>query len=146
MSIDDCQKLSRDSKVKVEERGAKAVFLNEARATFKVTRIDGCVQSNELAADYCVSSGTSDVLVELKGKNVCHAAAQIIATARFLKKENLSIAPKAALIVCRQYPRIDTTVQRARVQFMQLCKGPLHVVARNAEYNFDRVLAFDGPF
>jgi hypothetical protein len=146
MKIDHCQEDTTVSKVKVEENGRKAVFRNSAQKKYKKTRIDGCVMVQTSAADWIVTKiPVGDVIIELKGKDVHHAVSQIHATARFWHKHKLFVGKIAALIVCKQYPRASTAVQRSQSSFAKTYRGPLHVVTKNYEYEFERVLSFEGP-
>lgn len=146
MSCGGCRVETTDSNVKVEEGGKKANFLNQARATFSRTRVDGCLKQQSIAADFVVSKkGVGDVIVELKGTDVNHAMEQIFATARFMFSCTEKRGPIAGLVVCSQYPRIDTKVQRLKLQFAKEFKSPIHVVTRNENYDFEQVLLFEGP-
>jgi hypothetical protein len=146
MPIADCQERTTVSKVKVEEKGKKATFLNDRRIVYTLTRVDGCVIKNGIAADWLVSKADKgDIIIELKGKDVGHAVKQIHRTAALLKEKKLLARPVAALIVATQYPKANTAVQRAQSDFAKTYQGPLHVVTKNHEYRFCRVLRFDGP-
>jgi hypothetical protein len=108
--------------------------------------IDGCVIKQALAADWMVTKlDEGDVIVELKGRNVEHGFKQVYATARYWRDNQLGGRQFAALIVCVQYPRVSTTIQKAKQAFAREFKGPLHVVSRNCEYEFRNVLSFKGP-
>lgn len=147
MKPDECREAIAVSKIKLEEKGRKAIFNNLGRETYIKTRVDGCLLVNETASDWVLSKkNIGDVIVELKGRDVDHAVEQVTATADFWKEKGFSNGHMAALIVCAQYPRIDTKIQRATQAFSKKHKAPLHVVSRNSEYLFNDVLRFDGPF
>lgn len=146
MTCAGCRSAITDSRVKVEEGGKKATFINESRETLHRTRVDGCLLVNEVGADFVVSKvGVGDVIVELKGKDVEHAAEQIIATAEFMGNCEELRGPLAGLVICAQYPRIDTRLQRLATQFAKRFKGPIHVVSKSGEFVFEKVLSFKGP-
>jgi hypothetical protein len=146
MSIAHCQERTSVSKIKVEEHGRKATFLNLERASFIKTRVDGCVIRNAIAADWMVTKDKiGDVIVELKGKDVDHAVKQVHATAEFWQTKKLFVGQIAAIVVAAQYPKVNTAVQRSQNSFANRYKGPLHVVTKNYEYQFYRVLSFKGP-
>ena len=141
-----CEQVTSASKIKVEELGRKAVFLNPTKAMHRKIQVDGCVIRDALAADWVLSKdGIGDVIVELKGKNVEHGAKQCLATAQFWSTNGLGQGRIAALIICRQYPHTDTGVQVAQDRFRREYKGPLHVVTGRYEFDFERVLSFKGP-
>jgi hypothetical protein len=145
-SISRCTERTNVSKVKVQELGRKAIFKNKNRAIFCKTRVDGCVVKNAIAADWVLSKGNvGQIVIELKGRDVDHAVKQIEATTLLWREKNLVFGKLAGLVVCAQYPRANTMVQRAQDVFSRKFKGPLHIVTRNCEYVFEKVLAFDEP-
>src|SRR6266511_1259184 len=85
-----CQKKTNERKVKVEEYRKKAVFLNEARSEFVITRVDGCVIKDGVRSDWVVTRlAIGDVIVELKGVDVGHGLKQVRATADYWKAKQL---------------------------------------------------------
>lgn len=148
MTCESCRNPTSDSKIKVAEGARSAIFRNSARALYFRTRVDGCLLKNVTAADFVVTcTGVGSVIVELKGVDVEHAVEQVDATANYLKGCTAadSILPLAGLVICSRYPRFDTKLQSITKKFVKRHKAPLHVVARNDEFDLDRVLAFDGP-
>ena len=128
-AIEDCQKKTTDSKIKVEELRRKAIFLNPERNVYLKTQIDDCVIKNAVAADWIVTKeGIGDIVVELKGKDVDHATKQILATMKFWKRRGFCRHKVAALIVCSEFPRASTRIQKAmqsfRDCFSRLLKNP----------------------
>ena len=83
-------------------------------------------------------------MLELKGRNVEHGCKQILATATTVKRK-FSHCKFAALIVCSQFPRFSTAIQKAKERFAKEFNGPLHVVSRNCEYEVDHLFSFKGP-
>jgi hypothetical protein len=140
---DKCRCLCKDSKIKVEENGRQAVFLNKVREPYIRTKVDGCLLHNTIASDWVVSKyKCGDVIVELKGADVNHAVEQVVATAEYWELHELRNGKLAGLIVCSKYPRFDTKVQRAQQKFATKYKAPLHVVTKNSEYMFADVFTF----
>ncbi|WP_428309114.1 hypothetical protein [Hydrocarboniphaga sp.] len=143
MAENACFSVTKATKIKVEENGRKATFLNERRLEFIRTQMDGCLVKNQTAADWVVSRrSVADVIVELKGKDVKHAIDQILASAIYLTEKGLRNGKLAGLVVCRQYPRFDTTIQRGQMQFAKIYKGPIRIESKNKEYNFDEISSF----
>lgn len=145
MIPDRCISLSTHSKIKVEENRRKATLLNKGRSEYFVIKVDGCSVVNETAADFIVGNDHSGaVIIELKGKDVDHGATQVLATASLWRK--VTNNPKmAALIVCNQYPKVSTTIQKKKQEFAREYKGPLHVVTANYEFELECLLSFKGP-
>lgn len=136
----------RHSKVAVKEKGKQAIFVNEERKLFYIIRVDGNLIKNEISSDYVVRKAeVGNVIIELKGMDVDHAVEQILATARYWKKNGYKNSPVAGLVVCSRKPSFDTKVQRHRSKFAKEFNGPLHVVSHNDEFVFERVLAQGGP-
>ncbi|WP_186258662.1 hypothetical protein [Burkholderia gladioli] len=133
----DCVRSTRVSKIKISEKRAKAVILNPNNDEYDVTRFDGCVVNNEVAADFLVSkTKVGDLIVELKGKNVKHAVEQIIATATFLRKNSMSEGRLGALIVCNEFPKANTMVQLLKLELKNKFDCPLRVSTENPEVEF----------
>ena len=146
MSQVKCTRRKRVQKILIGENKSKAVFLNDERAWFEVTQVDGCLCKNELAADYAVTKGmVGTIIIELKGSDVPHAVEQVLASAAFWREHQPRCTSVAGLIVSRQRPSYSTSVQKAQRKFMKAFKGPLHVVSSNREYLFEKVLSFKGP-
>lgn len=136
--LPECQNKVKTSKVKIEEEGRKAVFLNATKNTYIKTKIDGCCVKNEIAADWLISKDERHLIVELKGKNVEKALKQIEATTCGVKSI-FCTSRISALIVCSQYPRIDTKIQKAKNDFPKCHPGFLHIVSSNKEHIFEEL-------
>jgi hypothetical protein len=144
--IDNCTQLLTHSKVKVEQRGRKAVFKNTAGAAFRKIHCDGCLIKAGLSADWIVvRDGVGHLVIELKGKDVEHAMKQVHATAAVWLHQLRNGERFAGLIVANQFPKVNTVVQRQQSIFRKCFSGPLHIVCKNYEYEFQRVLEFGGP-
>ncbi|MGO7156464.1 hypothetical protein [Rhizobium leguminosarum] len=132
--------------IKVEERGRKAVFRNPGNVSHEKIQMDGCVVKNDTAADWVICKpDVGTIIVELKGKHVEHGADQIQATADHLKKIGYSTGKLAGLIVSTGYPKASTGIQKKAQSFSKKHRGPLHVVTKNSQFEFDRVLSAEGP-
>ena len=77
-----CTEDLNDSRITVKRDGRRATFENEDRASIKCVDLDCWIASAEAPkADYILAKpGVADVIVELKGKDIVHAAKQIVAT------------------------------------------------------------------
>lgn len=109
-SSSECIEQVRHSRIRVHDAGTgkSAVLLNLGRERVRKIRMDGCLAPvGEHAADFVVSHPKiADVIVELKGRDVNHACAQVEATWAFWRshKEYKEGHTEGALIVCTQYP------------------------------------------
>jgi hypothetical protein len=119
-SPEDCVESVTHSKVKVEEGGRKAVFLNRDNSLIKIVTVDGClIKNTELKADYIVSKpGIVDVIVELKGKDVPHARDQIVATLPVWRAHPPFSPRIAALIVCSRSPLSSSELQNMKAKIL----------------------------
>lgn len=141
MELNNCSNASRSSKIKVEEKGKKATFLNGQREEMIRTKIDGCLIKNSIACDWAVSKkGVGDVVIELKGVDVSHATEQILTTAKWWQTGGRSNGAIAGLIVCTQFPRFSTKIQKAKDRLRKELRAPLHVVPHNREYVLESLL------
>ncbi|MBR7800503.1 hypothetical protein [Undibacterium fentianense] len=139
-------KKTNSSKIKVEENGKQAVFLNPNRSAYFVIRVDGHLIKNKVACDFVVSKEEfADLMIELKGMDVDHAVEQVLSTAKFWHDTALREGKIAALVVSSRYPRFDSKVARYKEKFARQFKGPLHLVTKNQEYCMERVVEFNGP-
>jgi len=145
----NCTKSIAHKKIKLTDPGSKrfAVFVNANEHQHDKTQSDGCLMVGQTAADWILTKAKTleQVIVELKGKDVDHACMQIIATAEYLREQGKLGTTVAGLIVCTEYPRNNTKIQRARVQFARNFKGPIHAVTKSKEFTLAQVIRFDGP-
>lgn len=81
-SLQACTKELNGPKITVKRDGRRAIFDNSESAIIRRVDLDCWILSSATAkADFIVSKpGVADVIVELKGKDIAHAAKQIIAT------------------------------------------------------------------
>lgn len=77
-----CIEVKTDRKIKCEDGKRFAIFENKNGRSFNKIRVDGCAVTNGLRADWVMELGSSAVILELKGRDVEHAAKQIHATAK----------------------------------------------------------------
>jgi hypothetical protein len=133
-----CIERIRHSKVKLSDPGTgrSVVLLNPDKTQVRRIRMDGCLMPvGHVAADSLVSMPRKvDVIVELKGKNVDHAAEQVEATRSFWSNHE-GYQPNqliGAWIMCSEYPRADLKIKRYIESFRQH-GGNLLVSTRNGE-------------
>jgi hypothetical protein len=142
MGINPCQHETTDSQIRVREIGRQAIVMNEQRRVFTVTKVDGCVIVGAPACDWAISqTEAGDVFIELKGVDVAHAIEQLEATICYWKDKNYLKGRVGALVVCSQYPKVSTFVQRARLRFLKKFNAPLQVVSRNLSFSFADLLS-----
>lgn len=111
-SVAQCRTVTSVSRIKVAERGKCLIIVNESQSRYEVYQVDGCIVRGQPAADwYLLCGGGRGVIVELKGRDVEHAVAQIEATIPILKHCGLVQGPLAAVIVGQQYPSSSPTIQ-----------------------------------
>ena len=136
-----CEKYRKSttvSRVKVEENGRSAVFLNLKRKRFFITRVDGGIVKNKMSADYVVTQmEVGDLVVELKGKEVGRACEQVFATIEIIRSCERKGIPVAGLVVCTRVPKTDTKSQRLQNIFLQKHGARLKIRASNETYRFE---------
>lgn len=141
-----CVEDVRHSLVTVAENSRSATFTNVKGTKIRRIRVDGCLLKGVTASDWIVSKENClDLVVELKGCDVDHAMRQVIATLRFWCNHELKGGTRlAALVVCTKYPRVDTKIQRAKIQLAKEFNAPLHVRTRNETYNLCTLVHYSG--
>lgn len=136
----DCTVETTVSRIKVEERGKSAVFINLDRNPYWKIKVDGCVVKNAIAADWIVAQKNNGaIIVELKGKDVDHAAKQVIATATLWRSKN-SRGRLAGLIIATQYPTASPIIQRLQESFRKAFSAKLHVASGRREFRIEALL------
>lgn len=149
MTWQGCTQTTNHSKIKLSDPKSKrhAIFSNPSKEDYQKTAADGCWRKQEICADWVLTNETHSMqaIIELKGSDVAHAIEQIIATATTLEKEEKIAKISAGLIVCTQYPSVDTKIQRGRLSFKKRFNAPIHVVTKSQEFNLAKVVKFDGP-
>lgn len=138
MTASKCRKTVHDSLVKVCEGRRSAVVRNSARESYMVTKVDGCLLHNVVAADWVISKeGFGDLIIELKGVDVSHAFEQVYATAEYwISETSFGNGKLAGLIVCRQSPRETSSIQRKKRKFFKRFRSSMHVETKNTQYDF----------
>ncbi|WP_306393237.1 hypothetical protein [Telluria beijingensis] len=136
----------KHSKIKIEENGRKAIFLNATKETFHLVQVDGALLKNVVASDFVLAKlKVGDLVIELKGMDVDHAVEQVFETASYWRDKNYRQGGIAALIVSSRVPAFNTKIAKYAARFKKSFNGPLHVVSQNREFTFERALSFDGP-
>jgi hypothetical protein len=139
----ECVQTVRHSNVCVEELRRKVVFPNPTRIQHKKIQVDGCVITEGTRADCAVEKyNVGTIIIEFKGRDVEHAADQIIHTARYWTNTLKTKLPIAGLIVGRQYPKAAAGIQRKQAAFAKEFKGPLRVMNKGGVVSFEEALAF----
>lgn len=135
-----CTQMVTCTVVKVEENKRKALFKNDDRKDYAISRIDNCIVMDGVRADYLVSKvGCASVLVELKGKNVEHACEQLFASATHKDVKPLIENKLGFLIVCSKFPKFDTHVIRAKTRAARQFKAGFQVVCNYGTFDIEQV-------
>lgn len=129
----NCTETVDHSRVKVEEGGMKAIFLNPNRSQYVKGRIDKCLVMDGVRADYFVSGESKTVIVELKGKNLEHACDQVFAAARHENVKPHISGQIGFLIICSRFPSLTTSVQLAKVKAKKIYGANFHVYTKERE-------------
>jgi len=138
----DCTQIVSHTTVKVEENKRKALFRNPESKSYRVTRVDDCVVTEGPRADYLVvADGTHSVLVELKGKNVAHACEQLFASARHKDVARLITPSLGFLVVCSRFPRVDTSVLKAKTKAAREYNAGFHVVCDKGSFEIEKIVS-----
>lgn len=136
----ECVKSVKHKKVKIDEKGRSATFVNETKKLFLVVEVDGClVTGNRIPrCDYLVSlPDVASVFVELKGRNVEHATEQLFASIDNPDVKKFATGKLAFLVMCKRYPRFDTFVRRAKHAAMRDFRAKLHVICDQRELEIE---------
>lgn len=139
-----CSEKTRDSKIKVEEKGKKAVILNKNNEEFFKINIDGCLIKNKTAADKAIKKvstnkqeGCKLLIIELKGTDIDKAVDQIDATINFIKSEDTDCKKIAALIVCNSSPHFANKARKGIERIRKDHRIILRTTTKNQEHDFD---------
>jgi hypothetical protein len=102
-----CTEELNDSKVTVKRDGRRAIFDNSEHSHIKCVDLDcWLAKSGVKRADYILAKpDVVDIVIELKGKDIDHAAEQILATLRKWKKAPPFSKRIGGLIVFTRCPK-----------------------------------------
>jgi hypothetical protein len=135
-----CTRRTKVAKIKLEERGRKAIFENPKSHDFDITCIDGCLIKNGPRADFLVSKvGSCSVLVELKGKDLSHAYLQLETSLNSGPVAALMERKKGLLIICSRVPSADTTTQKAQQRFRKEYRIPLTILCNQRDLDIEKI-------
>lgn len=116
--IEDCTEKKTDSKIVLEEKGKKMVFLNKARKTIKIITVDGCAITAGIKCDFLVKNEEDyEYFVELKGADILHACDQLKASINQLSVNPTQNAKHSFIVASRVVPAITTRIQNLKVEF-----------------------------
>lgn len=121
------------SRIKVEENKRKAIFRNDEKVTYEIGRIDGCLVTSGIRADYFVSSPDKSVLVELKGSNIDHACKQLFAAAEHSSVKGKLKKKIGFLVICSRVPAASTSTQLAQQKAKRKYNARFQVFCRQKE-------------
>lgn len=101
-----CIEALRHTKIKVQAKGRVALFANPAQEEVKKLDVDCWLAAQSVTrADFVLTKPRIvDVIVELKGKEIAHAAEQILATHAYWKRMEGRAPKTGALIVFTRSP------------------------------------------
>jgi hypothetical protein len=137
---EDCTKTVSHTIVMVEENKRKAKFANPESKKFVITRVDDCIITDGIRCDYLVTkSGVASIFVELKGNDVDHACDQLESTVANELVSKLLEKRLGFVIVCSKYPKIDTTIQRAKNRIAGKYKAILQVHSHEGNYEVEKI-------
>jgi hypothetical protein len=125
------------SKIKVEEQGRKAIFLNPNNEVCQRGKIDSCLVTEGIRADYFVSNSTKSILVELKGCNIAHACDQLFAAVEHQNVRPLLKDKIGFVVICTRVPAATTATQLAQQKARRQYGAQFKVFCNQRELNFD---------
>jgi len=115
----------------LSEKGKVARFENGAREVLLKTQFDGCVDCAGQRADFVVRNKQKNtVVVELKGKDVLEAGAQISNTVKFLSENGKCVGKPSALVVCAKVPLGVSSIQELTLSLKKAGVGKVKVKTR----------------
>jgi hypothetical protein len=119
-ALERCTEETRSPRVTVKANGRAATFLNLERTTVKKVDVDCWLQStSEVRSDYLLTKpAIVDVIIELKGKDIDHAVAQILATlSRWRATKGCS--PKfGGLVVFTRSPKRSAALDNLKLKLL----------------------------
>ena len=126
----ECTRKTKNSIVQVEENGRKFLIKNKSKKQFCVVKIDGCYPISGIKCDYLIYYPEKEIcmFIELKGKDLKHAVAQLTATIKALSKSCKSIEAYAVLSAT---PKINTALQN---EIRNLRNQGIRFDSKNGEY------------
>lgn len=140
-----CCEVVNHSKVLLEEKKTKVVFLNEDRMEFEKHKVDDCLIKDGIKCDWAVRDRSgSTVFVELKGKDVAHACDQLFATVAHDNCAHLKGKSIGFLVVSFAKPKFDTSVIRAKNKAMREFGCGFHRVPSGKELYLTEICKING--
>jgi len=138
-SLQACTEVLTDSKVTVKRDGRRATFVNPDHAEIQCVDLDCWLPANETRADFVLAKpGTADVIVELKGKEIDHAARQIVATLGAWKQAPPFSEMIGGLIVFTRSPKAAAQIGELKKRMLKKHGIWLEIDKdRKAEYRFE---------
>ncbi len=133
-SFGNCEEITNDVKIVLEEKRSKITFINNLTRYIHKIKIDDCVIKEGPRCDYLlIDNADTYYWVELKGADVKHAIEQLKASMiKFGNKTNQSYS---FIISTKVNPSLSTTIQVKKRYFIEHFKSILNV--KNSPCEFD---------
>ncbi len=115
-----CIKSSNGSIISVTENGKRFMIKNKDRNTIQIIHVDGCaIANNAIRCDYIIIENNMLChIIELKGKNISHALAQILATINHFNGTLFSdVDDLRCYIVCSGAPAMSASNGAKKLEF-----------------------------
>lgn len=134
-SIDDCTEEKSISKIVLEEKGKKMVFLNNARRKVKVVTVDGCAITVGSKCDFLVKNDKGyECFVELKGNDVIYACEQLRTSMKQLSANPSKNSKHSFIVASRVVPAITTRIQNLKAEFKRNFNCTLIIKNQQCEF------------
>ncbi len=130
MDFERCSEDSRHPWLVVAENRRVFRIRNPTNQTIKKLRVDGClIEDERIRCDYAFEVGARChcvVYLELKGSDIEHAVAQLVATLGYLAKRHQS-KRKICHIVASRVPRAGPKIQILKLEMNRAHQAALYV-------------------
>ena len=119
-ALERCTEELNHPRVTVKAHGRSATFLNPEKAKIRRIDVDCWLHGVDTAkSDYVLcKTGSADVIVELKGKDIHHAIDQIVATHAHWMRTPSCAAKTGALVVFTRSPERSATLDTIKAKLL----------------------------
>jgi hypothetical protein len=109
----NCEVTRKDKKITLEENQSKIIFENPKRLEVCILTVDACAITEGLRCDYAVIADKvkEEFYIELKGRDVKHAFAQIEMTIQSISA-NAREEPKFCFVISTRCPLSGPEIQK----------------------------------
>lgn len=131
----ECTTRTKQKIITFSEKRSTLILKNTNQVEATCVVVDGCQITSGIRCDHLMLAKEVEHFIELKGQDLMHAIAQLIASIKTLSS-NPKKQPKISYIICTRSPLNSTAIQNLQVQFRKNYNSQLIIKSSPCQTSF----------